>query len=124
MNHILEEIPMSTSPTKSAEAPHLSQVIELAELKPHPLPGAPVAAAAMSAIQAVKVRLRVVAGEATLTVGELAALREDTVLALDRPLDDPVDVVLDGQVVARGRLVAVGDEFGVQVTELARIAKP
>ncbi len=115
---------MSTNPTLSPEVPHLSQVIELAELKPHPLPGAPVVAAAMSAIQAVKVRLSVVAGEATLTVGELAALREDTVLKLDRPVDDPVDVVLDGQVVARGRLVAVGDEFGVQVTELARAGKP
>ena len=116
---------MSTNPSKSAEsAPHLSQVIELAELKPHPLPGAPVVPAAMSAIQAVKVRLHVVAGEATLTVGELAALREDTVLKLDRAVDEPVDVVLDGQVVARGRLVAVGDEFGVQVTELARAGKP
>ena len=44
-------------------------------------------------------------------------------LKLDRPVDDPVDVMLDGHLVARGRLVAVGDEFGVQLTELAKAAK-
>lgn len=101
-----------------------TQVIELPELKPHPLPGAPVVGTDPGVIQNLKVRIRVVAGEATLTVAELMALREDAVLKLDRPVDDPVDVMLDGQVVARGRLVAVGDEFGLQVTELARTPKP
>jgi flagellar motor switch protein FliN/FliY len=114
---------MSTNSVKSAEAAFLSQVIELPELKAHPLPGAPVIGAAMNVINAVKVRLRAVAGEATMTVGELAALREDAVLKLDRPVDEPVDVILDGQVVARGRLVAVGDQFGIQITELARAGK-
>lgn len=115
---------MSSNSLKGAESAHLSQVIELSELKPHPLPGGPVVTAGLGAIQGVKVRLRVIAGEATLTVGELSTLREDTVLKLDRPVDDPVDVMLDGHLVARGRLVAVGDEFGVQLTELAKAATP
>jgi flagellar motor switch protein FliN/FliY len=114
---------MSTNTIKGADVPHLSQVIELPELKPHPLPGAVAVSAELGMIQNLKVRVRVVAGEASLTVAELMALREDEVLKLDRPVDDPVDVVVDGQVVARGRLVAVGDEFGVQVTELGRPAK-
>lgn len=115
---------MSTNTLKGTEVPHVSQVIELAELKPHPLPGAPVMGGNLEVIHGLKVRLRVVAGEATMTVAELMGLREDAMLKLDRPLDDPVDVMVDGQVVARGRLVAVGDEFGVQVTEIARKPKP
>jgi flagellar motor switch/type III secretory pathway protein FliN len=43
----------------------------------------------MDVLQGVKVRLRALAGEATLTVSELMALREDAVLKLDRPVDDP-----------------------------------
>lgn len=108
----------------STEAKHLTQIIELPELKPHPLPGAPVLGGNLAVLQGVKVRLRAVAGEATMTVAELLALRQDAILKLDRPVTDPVDVVLDGQVVARGQLVAVGDEFGVRVTEVARSPKP
>jgi len=115
---------VSTNTMKGSEVPHVSQVIELAELKPHPLPGAPVMGSNLELIHGLKVRLRVVAGEATMTVAELTGLREDAMIRLDRPIDDPVDVMVDGQVVARGRLVAIGEEFGVQVTEIARKTKP
>jgi flagellar motor switch protein FliN/FliY len=33
-------------------------------------------------------------------------------------VDQPVDVLLEGQVVARGVLVAVDDHFGIRITEL------
>jgi flagellar motor switch protein FliN/FliY len=112
---------MTTASTK--EAPHLTQLVELSELKPHPLPGAPLLGGNMNVLQGVKVRLRVLAGEATMTVGELMNLREDAVLKLNRPVDEPIDVLLDGHVIARGQLVAVGDEFGVLVTELAKLSK-
>jgi len=104
------------------EAAHLPQLVELSELKPHPLPGPALVGPGMGVLQGVKVKLRAVAGEATLTVQELMALREDAILKLDRPVDQPIDVLLDSQVVARGRLVAVGDEFGVLVTEIAKSA--
>jgi len=40
------------------------------------------------------------------------------VLTLDKTTRDPVDVLIDGKVVARGSLVAVGDHFGVRITEV------
>ena len=115
---------MSTQTFKGTDIPNLSQVIELPELKPHPLPGAPVVGSSAEILRSLKVRVRVVAGEATLTVSELTALRENSLLRLDRSVDAPLDVVLEGRVVARGRLVAVGDEFGLQVTEVAGAVKP
>jgi flagellar motor switch protein FliN/FliY len=115
---------LSTQTVKGIDVPHLSQVIELPELKPHPLPGGPVSTASAEVLQSLKVRVRVVAGEASLTVAELVALREDSLLRLDRHVDAPLDVVLEGRVVARGRLVAVGDEFGLQVTEVAQTHSP
>jgi len=41
------------------------------------------------------------------------------VLKVDRMVDAPVDVVINGNVVARGQLVVVDDNFGVCVTEIA-----
>lgn len=66
----------------------------------------------------VKARLEVCVGQAELTVGELLAAKQGHVLRLDREVDQPVDIRLDGKVVARGLLVAVGDAFAVRMTEL------
>jgi flagellar motor switch protein FliN/FliY len=40
------------------------------------------------------------------------------VLVLDRSALQPVDLLLEGHVVARGQLVAVGSQFAVRLTEL------
>jgi flagellar motor switch protein FliN/FliY len=74
--------------------------------------------AAMQALQGVKVQLQVRVGQASMTVRDLLDARSNAVLQLDRGVNDPVDLLLEGKVVARGYLVAVGDNFGVQIIEL------
>ena len=66
----------------------------------------------------VKVQLHVRVGSVSMTLGELMQAREHSVLALDRSLDQPVDLVLEGRTVARGQLVAVDGCFAVRITEL------
>lgn len=66
----------------------------------------------------VKVKLAVNLGGAEITVARLFGLGAGEVVALDREVDAPVDVLLNGKVIARGMLVAVGDKFGVRVTEI------
>ena len=74
--------------------------------------------AASNPLHQIKTQLQVRIGDIHLTVGELMAAREHQVLVLDRLLSQPVDVLLEGQVVARGELVAVDDQFAVRLTEL------
>ncbi|QNB08828.1 flagellar motor switch protein [Herbaspirillum frisingense] len=66
----------------------------------------------------IKTRLSVCVGEVELTVGDLLSARENQVLRLDRTVEQPVDLLLDGRVVARGQLVAVEEHFAVRITEL------
>lgn len=66
----------------------------------------------------VKVALTVSVGSVEITLGELLEAKQQQVIRLDRTIDQPVDVLLDGRVVARGTLVAVDDQFGVRITEL------
>jgi flagellar motor switch protein FliN/FliY len=68
---------------------------------------------------AVKVRVSVRVGGAHTSVGELLVMNQGTVLPLDRLVDEPLDVLVDEHVIARGTLVAVGDYFGVRITEMA-----
>ncbi len=67
----------------------------------------------------VNVALSVRLGEVTLTVDEIFALKSGVVLTLDQALGAMVDVLLNGQPIARGEIVAVGDCFGVRVVEMA-----
>jgi len=94
------------------------QQVELAEIEAADHPGKKILGNAMDVIRDVKVRIHVSAGHCDVTVRDLLDLRENTVLTLDKSTHDPVDVVLDGKVVASGMLVAVGDNFGVRITEI------
>ena len=69
-------------------------------------------------LHSVKVQLQVCVGTAAMTLGELLAARENEVLRLERAVEEPVDLVLDGRVVARGELMAVDGAFAVRIIEL------
>jgi flagellar motor switch protein FliN/FliY len=69
----------------------------------------------------VKVQVSVRVGGTEISVADLAKLEEGMVLALDRDVEAPLDVLIDSHVVARGMLVAVGDQFGVRITEAATL---
>jgi flagellar motor switch protein FliN/FliY len=71
-------------------------------------------------IREVNVRLEVRVGDSEMTVNELLNLGRGSVVRLSRTITTPVDVLIDGKVIARGHLVAADDNFGVQVTELCQ----
>jgi flagellar motor switch protein FliN/FliY len=70
-------------------------------------------------IDAVEVSLDGFLGSARMTVGELSALEKGGVITLDATLNTAVELRLNGVAVARGELVAVGDNFAVRLTEIA-----
>lgn len=107
---------MTQNPPISGPGP-LLQDVELSELQPH-APSASVVAPRLGLFAGVKAKIEVRAGHAQSTVGELLALKDGSIFKLDREVDAPFDVLLDGQLIARGQLVAVGDHFGVRVTEV------
>lgn len=96
------------------------QPIDLPEIDVRPTSGNSVVPT-LQALQSVKVDLSIVIGTAKTTLGELTNLKSSSILKLDRALDCPVDVMVEGAIVARGTLVAVGDNFGVRVIEVAKI---
>lgn len=104
--------------TDGQQAPAVAHPLAYESLHDAAPAGGAVVVTSTSPLLAVKTRLEVCVGETELTVGELLAARDGHVLKLNRNVDQPVDVRLDGKVVARGILVAVGDSFAVRLTEL------
>jgi flagellar motor switch protein FliN len=79
---------------------------------------APRAALSMSKIDSVLVTLSVELGREEFQIRDLKALRQNQVVALDRGVGDPVDVRINGKLVARGEVVATeGNKYGVRITE-------
>lgn len=57
-------------------------------------------------------------GRARLTIRELAELGNDEILELDRPADQPLDLVVGGRVYARGEVVMVGERLAIRITSI------
>lgn len=68
----------------------------------------------------VRVALRVRLGDVTLSVKELLALKSGSTLKLDLKMSDLVELRLNDALIARGEIVAVDDNFGVRIVEIAQ----
>lgn len=92
--------------------------IELEESDYQDIAGTPLIERNLSMLGHVKVRVDVHLGTAEISVQKLFSLSKGDVIALDTDLDAPVSLLLEGKPIARGRLVAAGDYFGLKITEI------
>lgn len=101
----------------TADSASTMQHVELSTLSPT-VSKNPASKTRLSALSGVPARVTVIAGQAASTVGELLNLKEGAVLTLDTALNAPFDIIINDTVIARGELVAVGDHFGICVTQV------
>lgn len=69
----------------------------------------------------IPVTVQVVLGSARMPVAHLMKLGRGAVVALDQRVGEPVNVVVNGRIVARGEVVVVDEDnsrFGVSLTEI------
>ena len=57
-------------------------------------------------------------GASNLPPTDLPRLREQDIVPLDKSADEPVDLLVDGHVIARGHLVLLNDIVCVRVSEI------
>ena len=75
----------------------------------------------LDAILRIPVVVQVVLGSAVMPVSHLLKLGRGAVIPLDHRVGEPVDVVVNGRVIAGGEIVVVEDDnsrFGVSLTEI------
>ncbi|WP_029551744.1 flagellar motor switch protein FliN [Thermocrinis jamiesonii] len=62
--------------------------------------------------------VEVVVGSTTLTLGEILNLGPGSVVELDNLVEEPVDIKVNGKLIAKGEIVVVEDKFGVKITDI------
>jgi flagellar motor switch protein FliN/FliY len=66
----------------------------------------------------VELDLRIELGRTELLIEEVLKLREGSVVALDKLAGDPVDVLVNGRLIARGEVLVLNDNFCVRIAEI------
>ena len=72
-------------------------------------------------VMRIPVTVQVVLGSASMPVANLVKLGRGAVVPLDRRVGEPVDLMVNGRVVARGEVVVVDEDssrFGISLTEV------
>ena len=71
----------------------------------------------------VPVSLSIELGTCQLPMREVLQLNPGSVVQLDKAADAPVDMSVNGKLIARGEVVVIEDRFGLKITEVLGATK-
>jgi flagellar motor switch protein FliN/FliY len=72
----------------------------------------------MDAILDVPVTISMEIGRTTLNIRNLLQLNQGSVVELDRLAGEPMDVLVNGTLIAKGEVVVVNEKFGIRLTDI------
>lgn len=64
------------------------------------------------------VRVQVVLGGRSLSVRDMSTIAKGSIIQLESIAGEPVELVAAGEVMAKGEVVIIDENFGIRVTEL------
>jgi flagellar motor switch protein FliN/FliY len=71
-------------------------------------------------LQDVPLTITVEIGRAKMLVKDILKLTVGSVIELDKLAGEPVDVLVNGKVIAKGEVIAVNENFGVRILEIIK----
>ena len=80
--------------------------------------GGPVTLLPIESLQDVELNLRIELGRTNLLIQDVMKLTEGSVVQLDKLAGDPVDILVNERLVARGEILVLNDNFCVRVVEI------
>lgn len=66
----------------------------------------------------VPVSMSVELGRTKMAIKDLLNLTQGSVIALDGLAGEPLDILINGYLIAQGEIVVVGDNYGVRITDI------
>ncbi|WP_438467268.1 flagellar motor switch protein FliN [Marinomonas sp. PE14-40] len=93
-----------------------AQPVELEELTP--AIGGQETPAGMDLIMDIPVTLSMELGSTSIAIRNLLQLTQGSVVELDRYAGEPLDVLVNGTLIAHGEVVVVNDKYGIRLTDV------
>ena len=76
------------------------------------------ASSPLQSLRDVVLDVRIELGRAELLIEEVLKLKQGSVVPLDKLAGDPVDILVNGRLIARGEVLVLNDNFCVRVAEI------
>ena len=92
--------------------------IELDELQDEGRPGGNGDNPELEVILDIPVRISMEVGATKIPIRNLLQLNQGSVVELDRLAGEPLDVLVNGTLIAHGEVVMVNDKFGIRLTDV------
>lgn len=114
--HGLASVPGGADPRSSREGarPHSIRPVEFTQIEGD----GPRTKGSLDLLLDVKLPISVELGRADAYIKDILEYGPGTVVELDKMAGDPVDILVNGRLVAQGEVVVVDDHFGVRLTAL------
>ena len=84
----------------------------------HPMAGIAMGERSLDLLHGVEMTVTVELGRTKMLLRDLLALQTGSVIELDRAAGSPVDVLINDNLLARGEVVVLDDEFGVRILDI------
>ncbi|HGG61158.1 MAG TPA: flagellar motor switch protein FliN [Gammaproteobacteria bacterium] len=78
----------------------------------------PSASGNMEVLMDIPVTLSMELGRTRVSIRDLMSFKNGSVVELRKMTDEPMDVLVNGALVARGEAVVIDDRFGIRLTEV------
>lgn len=72
----------------------------------------------------VDVRVSVELGRTNMKLKDVMNLAEDSVVTLNRMVDEPLDVLVNGKLIAKAEIISENGRFAMRIVELANAKAP
>lgn len=104
--------------------PEENDIIDVPAKKKTEVPGAVFEQATeldLEAVHDIPLEIMVVLGKTSMSVSDLLKIGTGTVIELEKKVGEPVEVFINGRMVAKGEVVIVEDNIGITMTEIIKI---
>lgn len=109
----------TTAPRPSQLAPKSKQTVEVSQPEFQQLSGEKVPQGDnLDLIMDVPLNLSVVLGRAEKSVRDILNFNSGSVIELDRLTDEPLEILLNGKLIATGEVVVINENFGIRITNI------
>lgn len=72
----------------------------------------------LNLIMDIPVKMTVELGRTKMTIKDLLHLSQGSVVSLDGLAGEPLDILINGYLIAQGEVVVVSDKFGIRITDI------
>lgn len=104
-----------TAEAKQKTAEPKAKPANFAPMAPDP---SPVSQSNLEMILDIPVTISVEIGRSRMVVSELIQLGQGSVVELDKLAGEPMEILVNGRLIARGEAVVINDKFGVKLTDI------